>query len=467
MSEPVADGVRAPLPGRCGFYVERKRRFCKMIVGEGKKLCGEHATELKEGETSKKRIPCPLDPKHTVYEDQLKRHLRKCNSREKPQPVYYVKDINSGSKRSTDSFSEQDPISSLSEIELENLIRKLRNATKGLDHKLEDRTLSHSVLQEALNDPNNGDSAFKHLKQQASILGNMDRLGLLGPGKCYVEFGAGRGKLSHWVDIALEGEANKCFLLVERATTRFKVDGKHRKQDSTFERLHIDIQHLCLNKVPVLIKEKLEVVGIGKHLCGAATDLALRCLVESYTAVAEEPIPKRLKNDTAEATDNSAISSDAPRHNASEKSLPVTGIVIALCCHHRCDWVHYVGKAFFQTLGLSEDDFGIFQRLSSWATCGRREKLAGNSISHAVGSDQDNDAERHDYEDQIGDYSFDGLQRSLTVEDREHIGRLCKLLIDHGRIHYLQQMGYQAALQYYADPAVSLENVLLTAVPSR
>lgn len=56
--------------------------------------------------------------------------------------------------------------------------------------------------------------------------------------------------------------------------------------------------------------------------------------------------------------------------------------------------------------------------------------------------------------------------RILTVEERKEIGCLCKRLIDHGRIEYLQQRGYKAALQYYTEPAVSLENVLLTAVPS-
>ena len=68
---------------------------------------------------------------------------------------------------------------------------------------------------------------------------------------------------------------NVHFILVERVTTRFKVDGKHRKKDSVFERLQIDIQHLCLNRVPVLREGRLPVVGIGKHLCGVATDTEL------------------------------------------------------------------------------------------------------------------------------------------------------------------------------------------------
>ena len=56
-------------------------------------------------------------------------------------------------------------------------------------------------------------------------------------------------------------------------------------------------------------------VGVSKHLCGAATDLALRCL-ETFSASG----------------------------NAKGK---IETILIALCCHHRCDWNIYVGKDRF------------------------------------------------------------------------------------------------------------------------
>lgn len=57
--------------------------------------------------------------------------------------------------------------------------------------------------------------------------------------------------------------------------------------------------------------------------------------------------------------------------------------------------------------------------------------------------------------------------RLLPAEEKERLGRLCKLLIDQGRLEYLQRRGFRAALQRYADPGVSLENVLLTALPAR
>ncbi|NXX43689.1 TRM13 enzyme, partial [Tricholaema leucomelas] len=452
-----------PLPGRCAYFVQRKNRFCKMIPAPGRRFCGEHGQQEKEND--RKRIPCPLDPKHTVYEDQLQKHLKKCNSREKPKPVYFVQDINAGLKDVADVTEKQVPISSLSKEELENLIVKLQKASNGLELSLKEQVLSHQALQEALNDPKNGESAFKHLKQQASILGNMEKLHLLGPGRCFVEFGAGRGKLSHWVDVALQNVENVQFLLVERATTRFKVDGKHKRKDSVFERLQVDIQHLCLKKVPVLEKKKLPVVGIGKHLCGAATDLALRCLVESYTACChganEEPAPKRSRSDKAEVASNSSSDKECNKDDCK----PVAGIVIALCCHHKCDWTHYVGREFFKSVGLGPVEFHYFQRMSSWATCGMQETITKASTSEES-EDQTNDPEEHDQTFSKTESGSDTLQGILTVEERKQIGYLCKLLIDHGRVEYLQQRGYKAALQYYTESAVSLENVLLTAVPS-
>ncbi|XP_060546037.1 tRNA:m(4)X modification enzyme TRM13 homolog isoform X2 [Pantherophis guttatus] len=453
----AAEVASLPQPGRCAYFVERKKRFCKMVPAQGRRFCGEHSAE--EEEHKRKRIPCPLDPKHTVYEDQLQKHLKKCNSREKPKPVYFAKDINAGLKNETELPEEQAPISALSKQELENLIKKLKKASNTINYKVKDQILSHQALQEALNDPQNGDAAFKHLKQQASILGNMKRLHLLGQGNCFVEFGAGRGKLSHWLDIALQDAQDVHFLLVERASTRFKVDGKHRKR--YFERLQVDIQHLCLSKVPLLVEENLSLIGIGKHLCGAATDLALRCLVDTYVnSRAEEkegPVTKRLKTDCPGQIHSKC---------AAENWSPVAGIVIALCCHHRCEWRHYVGQDFFTRVGLGPIEFNFFKRMTSWATCGMRERRTETSRSGIQNKGQRN-VDEHDQDNINTDCSLDSLQGLLTADERKQIGHLCKLLIDHGRIEYLQQRGYEAVLQRYTDSSVSLENVLLTAVPSQ
>ncbi|XP_039084363.1 tRNA:m(4)X modification enzyme TRM13 homolog isoform X3 [Hyaena hyaena] len=413
-SAPTPHTTDFPAEGRCSYYVEKKKRFCRMVVAAGKRFCGEHAGAAEE-ENARKRILCPLDPKHTVYEDQLAKHLKKCNAREKPKPDFFIQDINAGLKDETEIPEQLVPISSLSEEELEKLIKKLRKACEGLNATLKDQIMSHPALHDALNDPKNGDSATKHLKQQ--------------------------------------------------------VDGKHRKKNSVFERLQIDIQHLCLNKIPLLSKEKLPVVGIGKHLCGMATDLALRCLVETYASSCEErneePLAKRRKNDKTDKEINT-LTKEGNEKNVPEKWTPVAGIVIALCCHHRCDWRHYVGKEYFRALGLGAVEFHYFQRMSSWATCGMRKTSLGASdvITKRKDKHSDDSEEHDDGERKIPDDSTESLPEFLTVEEKKKIGHLCKLLIDQGRVEYLQQKGFSPALQYYTDPLVSLENVLLTALPN-
>ncbi|TDG95994.1 hypothetical protein EPR50_G00241600 [Perca flavescens] len=461
--------MAAPLPGRCGFFVEKKKRFCKMIVARGKVFCGEHATQEEGG--SSRRITCPLDPKHTVSEDQLDKHLKKCNSREKPKPVYYVENINSG-PADGDETLPQVSLCERSRSELQSLLDKLKTAVSGLQCEVEDSVLSHPVLQEELNNPKNGDSAHKHLRQQSSILGHLEALGLLGRGRCFVEFGAGRGKLSHWIHEALktpktpenqetsetpETQEDVQILLVERCSTRFKVDGKHQDGGVEFERLQVDIQHLDLSKVPLLHQKKLPLVGVGKHLCGAATDLALRCLMETPGPREQtEPPPKRLRtSDPEPEPERDTEPEPAPAGGPG----PVLGVAVALCCHHRCEWRHYVGRSFFLQRGLGATEFSAFCRMSSWATCGLRP---ANQDAPPQGQEPTNQRGEEEHEPAE---EADAVIGFLTAAEREHVGRLCKRLIDGGRLDFLETHGFTSRLSRYASRQLTLENILLTAVP--
>ena len=125
------------------------------------------------------------------------------------------------------------------------------------------------------------------------------------------------------------------------------------------------------------------IIGIGKHLCGGATDLMLRCLMQQCNA----------KNSTG--TKTSEIRRDFVESTRTRQSLfwspeipisllfihisivdttigTVEAIVLALCCHHRCDWQTFTGKQFFTDLGLSARDFHLISSMTSWATCGTR-----------------------------------------------------------------------------------------------
>lgn len=116
------------------------------------------------------------------------------------------------------------------------------------------------------------------------------------------------------------------------------------------------------------------------------SDLALRCMLETREPKDEtDPARKRLK--TSEPSDPAA---------PPDPGLgPVLGLAVALCCHHRCEWRHYVGQQFFQQRGLGAAEFSAFCRMSSWATCGLRstnQDRAAQDVTNQSGEDEEHNA---------------------------------------------------------------------------
>ena len=67
LSKPTPTIPSDPLS--CHFYVSRKKRFCKLKPGKGKKFCGEHLNsndpsphQDDQEPLAPQRIPCPFDP---------------------------------------------------------------------------------------------------------------------------------------------------------------------------------------------------------------------------------------------------------------------------------------------------------------------------------------------------------------------------------------------------------------------
>lgn len=40
---PTSHATGFPAEGRCSYFVEKKKRFCRMVAAAGKRFCGEHA----------------------------------------------------------------------------------------------------------------------------------------------------------------------------------------------------------------------------------------------------------------------------------------------------------------------------------------------------------------------------------------------------------------------------------------
>lgn len=51
----------------------------------------------------------------------------------------------------------------------------------------------------------------------------------------------------------------------------------------------------------------------------------------------------------------------------------------------------------------------------------------------------------------------------LTKQEKELVGKKCKLILDYGRYDYLKQLDFNSNLYYYVNSDVSLENVCIVA----
>ena len=129
--------------------------------------------------------------------------MKICNS--KPLavlPDYLVPGVNSGDGRPVDETmgKEKLTVSIVSDEKLINKIGQLMSTYKKfVKGQIEDQHLEYTVLEEELNKPRYGPSVLKHLIQNSSLLGQLDKSGLLENGNTFVEFVSGRGQLTYWL----------------------------------------------------------------------------------------------------------------------------------------------------------------------------------------------------------------------------------------------------------------------------
>lgn len=329
--------------GQCQFFVERKRRFCKMRAKEGSQYCGEHLTSVATvGEGDEERIPCPLDPNHSVFKKDLEKHLKKCNARPGPVPPYFSLDINVLNK--DEEVDEEDSLIKLNELSKEDyvsLVNRVRQERERL--KLPVIVEADVGVECTVND-----TVKEQLQKEA-----MAKL-ILAPDQDYtskktafVEMGCGKGGLSHHLISEHAVKLKSCqFFLVDRENFRRKLDRRAGEIEDTIEvhRIKMDIKDLCLDRL--LDRDVKQVVIISKHLCGAATCLTLAALRNLILARPELEIR----------------------------------LFVALCCHQLCNRQAYVGS-----LDLGKQDFAHLCSMSSWAVCGWKYNSEGKEEEHASG----------------------------------------------------------------------------------
>ncbi|XP_060524263.1 tRNA:m(4)X modification enzyme TRM13 homolog [Cylas formicarius] len=440
---------------RCKFFLKRKKRNCKMLVSTGEELCAEHQIHSKNTEDGKIRIPCPLDKKHTVYAHKLNKHLKICNAREGPSQSFIKKDINSGKHEEESGISDHHrSLSEFADTDILKVIAKVNIVyNKHIKGKITTKISTHEVV-DGQTKSEYGDKTIKHLKQASSILGLLNKYCLLKDNTCFIEFGAGRGQLSYWIAEATQTSNFTKLLLIERASPKHKRDNKLNKSTGKIQRIRADIKDVVLDDIEIM-GDANSIVGVTKHLCGEATDLAIRCMI-----------------------------------NAEKLKDKIRGCLLTFCCHHRCQWTGFVGKEFFQANNLIGQDFEIICGLTSWATCGNthsrefeQESFDGDTIKRikldlareSVGinksliNSRGNAVINEEYEHDKSTTGYNENEKkshekiNLSRGEQEEIGRRCKNIINYGRLQFLQKQGFSCFLHYYVDQSVTLENVCIVA----
>ncbi|KAJ2890879.1 tRNA:m4X modification enzyme [Coemansia aciculifera] len=296
-------------------------------------------------------------------------------------------------------------------MDLEGLLEHVRPSE---DYPME--ICTHPVLEKRSHVKLNA----KHLLQQSSLVGHLDKRGLLDSQYALVEFGAGKGELSVFVHAAMnQTQEDGSIFLVDRKNFRQKfVKDEDEPLRHHFERILIDIRDFDLAKIPKLqttdpatgVTQLRPIVAYSKHLCGAATDLTIKCL-ERYR----------------------------------QAGGSVVGIAIALCCHQVCKYSMYVDHAYLSTAvangsGTSEwcdrqrNEFRHLTTMSSWAINSPRDDLQHEE--HCSG---------------------------LSFSQRLRAGHAVKRFLDAGRLEFVRQklgMDY-AELVYYTARSTSPENLAL------
>nr|GMD27807.1 tRNA:M(4)X modification enzyme TRM13 homolog isoform X1 [Ipomoea batatas]GME20196.1 tRNA:M(4)X modification enzyme TRM13 homolog isoform X1 [Ipomoea batatas] len=419
------------MEGRCKLWLPKKNSFC-----------GNH-TERSDGQW----IPCPIDPSHSVLEENLESHLKRCPLLKQTQSLslqpFYEKGINAGTDSSTIGVSnitsemKRNAVYAMTVAEFSKLISKIKCIHASICTRIPDSFKNPQACGIWTNRQVDRKLPFeeKHVLQQASILGNLEEFGVLKDSSALptvVEFGAGRGYLTQ---VLTDCYGFKKVLLVERKAYKLKADRSLRQKEGlTLERLRIDIEDLKLKAVECL--RGAPYLAIGKHLCGPATDMTLRCC-------------------TKDQCEGQAIL-DSP-----ESCCYLTGLAIATCCHHLCQWRHYINTGYMLNLGISMEDFHAVTWFTSWA-------VDADHTSDLNGSDcttdlQISERESCELDGDVDPKGVEGIIRNMKGVERAALGFMCKDIIDAGRMAWLKEVGLECQLVKYVPSTISPENHLLVA----
>lgn len=460
---------------QCHYFMKSKYRFCNLHKAPNSNFCGIHRPveenytprilkdALSSGITDMTtihRIPCPIDPSHTIFNYNLHSHIKICNTGTRlaqlVQQEYYSKDCNSGTNLPTEETSEV--------VDVDALLQKIRDCyTRMVEVEIQEPLLNIPAYlnqEEVYNIVAGNAVAFervRHAHQDVKIVCQMATESMFpttvtSPHHVYVELGAGKGMLG----LAVKSAAEQCYpgksslVMVERSGVHRKADKTLRENsDLAFTRIRMDIRDCFVAGLPGIVPTNSQesdaspaepppaVILAAKHLCGVATDITLRSL---------------------ESLQRTPSSKDS-----------FYGVSIATCCHHACNWKDYVNPEWIRSCGVSSQEFEVLTHWSGWAhTVGSGVRLPKAEVPSTPHSDADVsptiDEAAEDLEHSLPSSTAvptSHRPQGLSYEEMSEIGKMVKRILDHGRVLYLRSMGFTVSQRRYCDPDLSPECYLI------
>ena len=543
--------IPPPLPAnwnRCHAYNARKRRYCRQMPipltsveqcstanSSQPRYCGNHRhlmtledslssneakrqrTDGADGDKKKKdrgkRVPCPIDPSHFIYESSIAKHVLICPAVKLQQEVknqeYYSEGINLGGHGQLSSNSIESESSINDKIDMKEAkklaLAVLRvfhhvflssNICKNVDGSyntpsieqlqsitdndiysaLEEVDLSKfeennsedgkvGRLTEAIAKHNIRAGGPRHLHQIASILGHIRQNGMISSetsssSPLVIEMGAGRGMTGLVVSGAMGSslkqagslaKVNLC--IVERAGTRGKAETRIR---NTEKNKYSDDDLMRLDNVDVIrVKCDLAHVDMSKA------------------------IPSKMKYESSRkvyiAKHLCGAGTDLAIKSMKSLSSPIDGCFMATCCHGLCAWSEYLGRDSFIQLftsvgGLTsfgEKEFNLMKRWTAASVLEERKESAEPDRDNELQEehkDNTTEEEKGRYPNIFKVVTDMGLSCGGAL-----LARACQRLIDYGRCEYMRKNifssseSYKIELKHYVSRDVTPQNALIIA----
>jgi tRNA:m4X modification enzyme len=187
----------------------------------------------------------------------------------------------------------------------------------------------------------------------------------------------------------------------------------------------VGVQHVDLARLADQLAPRAPIVVVAKHLCGAASDFALRAIIAA-------------NSERARAAAAAGALQDAGADGG------VQAVMLGTCCHHRCEWTAYPNRPFVRSF------------LVHGATAQNEESTDDDEGAADADADEDVRAEFARL-CKLSSRGVNAHERSARADG----GRRAKDLLDEGRAAFLRTHGFEARLMRHVDASVTPENVLV------